>query len=104
MKVNGKLYLIGNTADIPTFLKASDEERGQMLHFYVGKFDMSSCWTLVGDFEAEVSLNVPEDLRAKAVARIDAQVQDLARKYVLAKQELDTRRANLLCLEAPSND
>lgn len=104
MKVNGKLYLLGNTADIPTFLKASDEERGQMLHFYVGKCDMSSYWTLVGDFEAEVSLNVSEDLRAKAVAGIDAQVQDLTRTYFLAKQELDIRRANLLCLEAPSND
>ena len=110
MKVNGKLYLIGNTADLlPTFLNASDEERGQMLHFYAGEFDMSDCWTLVGDFEAEVSLhaldlNALKNLRAKAVAGIDAQVQDLDRKYFLAKQELENRRANLLCLEAPSND
>ncbi len=104
MKVNGKLYLTGDLADVPAFLNASDEERVQMLHFYTGEYDMSSRWVKVGDFEAEVNVNAPEDLRAKAVANIDAQMQDLNQKYFMAKQELESRRANLLCLGAPSND
>ena len=101
MKVEGKLYLTGSDNDLPAFLSASDEERTEMVHFFVGDLDMSHCWTLIGSFEATLVFDEAKTLTQQAVTAIDAQLADLDQKYFMAKQELEARRANLLCLEAP---
>ena len=101
MKVEGKLYLTGSDNDLPAFLGASDEERAEMIHFYTCGLDMSHYWTPVGTFEAVLDFDKSKSLTQQAVAAVDAQLADLDQKYFMAKQELEARRANLLCLEAP---
>lgn len=103
MKVTGKLYLTGGSTDLPEFARASDEERAKLVHYYSGDFDMSARWAQVGTFEAELVIDLPEDLTERAIAAVDAQIADLEQKYHMAMQELTSRRANLLCLEAPKN-
>ena len=101
MKVEGKLYLTGSDNDLPAFLSASSEEKAQLVHFYVGDVEMSHVWTHVGSFEAEITLDKSKDLNERALKTIDAKLADLDQKYFMARQELESRRANLLCLEAP---
>ena len=103
MKVTGKLFLTGGDSDLPVFTSASDEDRAKLVHYYAGGYDMSTCWTQVGTFEADITVDLPEDLTKRAVAAVDAQIADLEQKYHMAMQELMSRRANLLCLEAPKN-
>ena len=103
MKVTGKLFLTGGGADLPEFASASDEERARLVYYYSGNSDMSTCWTQVGTFEADITVDLPEDLTKRAVATVDAQIADLEQKYHMAMQELMSLRANLLCLEAPKN-
>ena len=103
MKVTGKLFLTGGDADLPEFTNASDEERAKLVYYYSGNCDMSTCWTQVGTFEADITVDLPEDLTKRAVAAVDAQIAGLEQKYHMAMQELMSRRANLLCLEAPKN-
>ena len=103
MKVTGKLFLTDGGSDLPKFTSASDEERAKMVHYYSGDCDMSTCWAQVGTFEADITVDLPEDLTKRAVAAVDAQIADLEQKYHMAMQELMSRRANLLCLEAPKN-
>ena len=104
MKVTGKLFLTGGDSDLPVFTSASDEERAKLVHYYSGDYDMSTHWTQVGTFEADITVDLQEDLMKRAVATVDAQIADLEQKYHMAMQELMSRRANLLCLEAPKND
>lgn len=101
MKVQGTLYITGSAKDLPAFVSSPPEEQSQMLHFYVGDIDMSHVWSRVGSFEAEISLDEPKELVKEALAEIDAQLDELNQKYFMARQELESRRANLLCLEAP---
>ena len=72
-----------------------------MIYFCTGGLDMSHCWTPVGTFEAVLDFDKSKSLTQQAVAAVDAQLADLDQKYFMAKQELEARRANLLCLEAP---
>lgn len=104
MKVTGKLFLTSGGRDLPEFTSASDEERAKMVHYYYGDLDMSTRWAQVGTFEADITVDLPEDLTKRAVAAVDAQIEGLEQKYHMAMQELMSRRANLLCLEAPKND
>lgn len=101
MKVEGKLYLTGSDNALPAFLSASDEERAGMIHFYTGVLDMSHFWVPVGTFEAVLDFDKSKSLTQQAVAAVEHQLADLNQKYFMAKQELEARRANLLCLEAP---
>lgn len=103
MKVTGKLFLTGGDSDLPEFTSASDEERAKLVHYHSGDYDMSTYWTQVGTFEADITIDPPEDLTKRAVAAVDVQITDLEQKYHMAMQELMSRRANLLCLEAPKN-
>lgn len=103
MKVTGKLFLTGGDKDLPEFASASDEERAEMVHYHSGTCDMSAYWAQVGTFEADITIYPPEDITKRAVAAVDVQITDLEQKYRMAMQELMSRRANLLCLEAPKN-
>lgn len=100
-EIIGELYLTESADNLPAFMEASPEIQRQMLYFHAGDIDMRHVWTHVGTFKAEILIDNPKELTKQALKVVDAQMADLDQKYFMAKQELEARRANLLCLEAP---
>ena len=102
--VTGTVYLAGKGDVASNYLRASETERPEFFHFFAGKHDMSSCWTPLGKFTATVELSPPEDFREQAAEAIRADIAELNAAYHTKRQYLENQLANLLCLEAPSND
>ena len=103
-EITGDLYLTGSADDLPAFMEASPEIQSRMVCFNVGDTDMRPIWAHVGTFTAEIHIDDPKELTKQALSVVDAQLANLDQKYFMAKQELEARRANLLCLEAPKEE
>lgn len=102
--VTGTVYLTGKGKVVADYLSLPPEHRPELYHFHVDSHDMSSAWTPLGTFTAEVTLTQADDLYKTAEASLRGARDELDRRYFEARHDLDTQLANLLALEAPSND
>lgn len=102
--VTGTVYLTGKGKVVADYLSTPPEHRPELYHFHVGSHDMSSVWTPLGTFTTEVALRQADDLYKTAEASLRGARDELDQRYFETRQSLDTQLANLLALEAPSND
>ena len=102
--VTGTVYLTDKDKAVANYLSCPPERRPELYRFYVGSHDMSLYWTPLGTFTAEVTLQQADELYKVAEASLREARGKLDQRYFEARQSLDTQLANLLALEAPSND
>lgn len=102
--VTGTVYLTGKGDVVASYLSTPPEHRPELYHFFVGKHDMSSCWTPLGTFTAEVTLQPADDLYKTAESTLLAAREELDQRYFETRQAINTQLANLLALEAPSHE